>query len=322
MSNQVSDTGRSLVVFPGALGDLVCFLPALAEIAARRGQPPFVFCKGELTSLLRAAGIAEALPIDDRRVSWMFASEPPSEADAFYRGFRSIDSFSGKGVPEVERNVSRWQGSRGKVHPFHPLERIHLAAHFLRCVGSRQDIIATSEPMLPLPGTSHVPDLANVQRPLLVVHPGSGGRAKRWSRQGFAAIAERSARRGRTVIVVLGPAEDTEANEWRRREIRVATGLDVVALARLLGFADAYLGNDSGVSHLAGAVGARGVALFGPTDPDLWRPLSSRIRALRLDPWRPCDETVSRETIGAVDRALTAAALLARSCLDKVGPRH
>jgi ADP-heptose:LPS heptosyltransferase len=48
-------------------------------------------------------------------------------------------------------------------------------------------------------------------------------------------------------------------------------------VAALLSQADLYLGNDSGISHLAGAVGARGVVLFGPTRPHQWRPLGGNL---------------------------------------------
>jgi ADP-heptose:LPS heptosyltransferase len=52
--------------------------------------------------------------------------------------------------------------------------------------------------------------------------------------------------------------------------------------ARLAG-CRAYLGNDSGVSHLAGLCGARTVALFGPTNPDVWRPIGPRVHVVPFD---------------------------------------
>src|SRR5207249_2904287 len=57
-------------------------------------------------------------------------------------------------------------------------------------------------------------------------------------------------------------------------------GWPLVDLAALLARAALYLGNDSGVSHLAGAVGAAGVVLFGPTEGRRWRPLAGRLVAL------------------------------------------
>jgi ADP-heptose:LPS heptosyltransferase len=61
----------------------------------------------------------------------------------------------------------------------------------------------------------------------------------------------------------------------------VARGLSAGALASLLRRCSAYLGNDSGVTHLAALVGVPTVALFGPSDPALWSPLGSRVTVLR-----------------------------------------
>jgi ADP-heptose:LPS heptosyltransferase len=55
-------------------------------------------------------------------------------------------------------------------------------------------------------------------------------------------------------------------------------------LAGLIGSADAYLGNDSGPTHLAAAIGVATVALFGPTDPDVWGPRGERVTILRGRP--------------------------------------
>jgi ADP-heptose:LPS heptosyltransferase len=65
--------------------------------------------------------------------------------------------------------------------------------------------------------------------------------------------------------VLLGPAERDEADAWRRRGVAVSDGLDLVTAAALTGAAPVWIGNDSGMSHLANVLGRRGVVLFGPT---------------------------------------------------------
>src|SRR5262249_11303616 len=77
-----------------------------------------------------------------------------------------------------------------------------------------------------------------------------------------------------------GPAETDEAPYWRASGHRVATDLGLDAVAALVAGASRYVGNDSGVSHLAGALGRRGVVLFGPTRPERWRPLGGALAAL------------------------------------------
>ena len=53
------------------------------------------------------------------------------------------------------------------------------------------------------------------------------------------------------------------------------------AVAGLIACADLYIGNDSGLTHMAAALGAPTVAVFGPTDPGTWRPLGRVVRVLR-----------------------------------------
>ena len=300
-------SSRVLVVFPGALGDLVCLVPTLRELARRHGALPSLFCKGDLVPLIVTVRVAMAEPIERREASWMFSAQPPQEAAAFFGAFSSIESFTGAGVPEVERNLRRWTRGAARVHPFRPSEPIHLAEHFLRSIGVKPAIGGYLEARLEIP--AEVRETVSRRwrgrrRPLLVMHPGSGGLAKRWSRAGFRRIAERWLLRGGGVIVLLGTAEESEADAWGVGGFEVASGLDVVDVAGLLGVADAYLGNDSGISHLAAAVETRGVALFGPTDPHCWRPLSKRIRAMALDPWSGVDEIAPEHAIHAVEREL------------------
>jgi ADP-heptose:LPS heptosyltransferase len=303
------------VVFPGALGDLVCLVPALRELARRRDLPPLLLCKGDLVPLIATACLAIAEPIERRETSWLFSTQPPPEAAAFFGAFASIESFTGAGVPEVGRNLRRWTRGAARVHPFRPLERIHLAEHFLRSIGFEPALEESLEARLEMPPEVRATASrrwCSERRPLLVMHPGSGGHAKRWSRTGFRRVAERWLMRGGAVIVLLGAAEESETDAWGAGGFEVVSGLGAVDAAALLGVADAYLGNDSGISHLAAAVGARGVALFGPTDPRCWRPLSKRIRAMVLDPWSTVDETAPEHAIHAVERGLKFPSILTR----------
>jgi heptosyltransferase-3 len=297
---------KALVIFPGALGDFVCLLPALAALREMGFARTVLACKRELAPLVRAGGGADVLPIEGREASWLFHAEPPHEAAELYGSFDRIDCFSGVGIAEVENNVRRWAGSGGRVHPFRPLAAQHLAAHFFeRVAGVRRSADDLRvELALPAEALEHARRrVAGLGRPLLLVHPGSGGRRKRWSRSGFAEIVARATTEG-GVAVVCGPAETGEADDWRAHAIPVFDSLDLLEVASLAAVADRYLGNDSGISHLAGAVGAHGVVLFGPTDPALWRPLSPRLKALRLEPWAELDANASRASLDRVWSAL------------------
>ena len=108
---------------------------------------------------------------------------------------------------------------------------------------------------------------------ILVVHPGSGGRENDGERRDSDKVVQWWRESGeRDVLIVLGPAEAEEEDYWRRCGL-VETSLELAQIASILIRASRYIGNDSGVSHLAGAVGAQGVVIFGPTRPEQWHPL-------------------------------------------------
>jgi ADP-heptose:LPS heptosyltransferase len=139
----------------------------------------------------------------------------------------------------------------------------------------------------------------------LVAHPGAGSPSKCWPREGFREVVERWTEGGGEVVVLLGPAEDGLRATWRATGHRLATDLDLLGTAALLASAPRYLGNDSGISHLAGALGLAGIVLFGPTRPERWRPLGGRLVPIAFE-----------------TDAAAIAQLLTGTCLDTPTPRH
>ncbi|MBK5290081.1 MAG: hypothetical protein JJE04_00110 [Acidobacteriia bacterium] len=107
-----------------------------------------------------------------------------------------------------------------------------------------------------------------------VIHPFSGSPRKNWPLSQFRALALELIKR-MPVAWCAGPEEDLE--EANRFE-------DLYELGCWLAGARVYVGNDSGITHLAAAVGAPVVALFGPTRPAVWAPRGDRVRVLRQEP--------------------------------------
>jgi ADP-heptose:LPS heptosyltransferase len=115
----------------------------------------------------------------------------------------------------------------------------------------------------------------------VAVHPGSGSPRKNWPADRFAALAERLAAR-QPFLLVEGPADaDAAALASRSASAVHARDLPPRVLGAVLARAGVYVGNDSGVSHLAAAWGAPVLALFGPTDPAQWSPVGPRVKVLR-----------------------------------------
>jgi heptosyltransferase-3 len=113
-------------------------------------------------------------------------------------------------------------------------------------------------------------------RPYVVIHPGSMLETKRWNAERFGELAQGLAARGFTIVVTAGAGEESLASHVARETdgTIILLGLTIPELAELLRGARLYVGNDSGPTHLAAAVGTPSVAVWGSSDSTRWRPWS------------------------------------------------
>jgi heptosyltransferase-2 len=119
----------------------------------------------------------------------------------------------------------------------------------------------------------------------VAIHPGSGGRKKCWPAERFARLAVKVAAQGLTPLLLFGPADESS-----RREFEAScppgvfwgcvAGRPLREVLAWLSCARCYVGNDSGITHLA-ARACPAVALFGPTDARVWAPLGKCVRIVR-----------------------------------------
>jgi ADP-heptose:LPS heptosyltransferase len=113
-----------------------------------------------------------------------------------------------------------------------------------------------------------------------LIHPGAGSPARRWPPERFAAVARAERAKGRQVLISAGPREAglarTIAAAADLPAAAVRAGGDVLALARLVAAAGRVVCGDTGVAHLATALGTPSVVLFGPVSPAWWGPPPGR----------------------------------------------
>ncbi len=268
---------RLLVDLPNWLGDFVHTLPAVASLAAanRLGQT-WALLPAPHASLVKLLGL---------RV----IERPAGAAFSFGRGLRgrfdvvvtARHSTRAKlllaGIAAPLRLASRGRGARALglatfrvVRSRHQRHDLDLA---LRTLGVPTD---GEEPfLLPLPDALVVQGRAERRRlvdgtgAVAILPATRGGNGKQYPIERFVHVAEGLAHDGVATIVVVGPGEEAmAANLADRAGSRVApAGLALDRIAALFGACDAAVGNDSGLTHLAAAVGCPTVALFGPTDP-------------------------------------------------------
>ena len=139
----------------------------------------------------------------------------------------------------------------------------------------------------------------------LALHPGSGGQLKRWPAECFVRLAVSAARRLKLVpLLFFGPADEQAQKEmeaaWPRGvPAHRAENLPLREVLALLSIARIFVGNDSGLTHLAARCTPT-LALFGPTDPRVWQPLGRQVTILR-SPTRTMNGLALKEVLAALE---------------------
>lgn len=277
-------TGDSvLVLFPGALGDFVCFLPTLFALRQRHTGPMLVVAQPTLLELVNLPHSTTAA-IHRREVADLFALGPLAAATRrLFGGCAWTYSWTGFDDANVSTRLAAATGGTVHVYQFRGMQPgEHAIDYYARCAGTR-----AAHPVTVVTDTEWVKDFVGrnglSDRKLLLIHAGSGAPAKNW--QGAAALVRYwGAHYDDAIVLLRGPAE-TESN-WSHPGVISVSGLSLPQVAALLQRSDVYLGNDSGISHLAAAVGARGVVLFGPSAPAVWAPRGGTLQVLHAP--TPC----------------------------------
>ena len=165
--------------------------------------------------------------------------------------------------------------------------------------------------------------LAGDTRPVVALAPGAVGPSKRWPGTAYAALARQLLAAGFAVWVLGGPDEKMLATEIvGDTAARDLTGHDLRDAILALAAAAAAVSNDSGLLHVAAALGTPSIGIFGPTSPWHWaplNPLAATIETSSALPCRPCHKPVCRlvhhrcmrdiapdEVLAATQRAIAA----------------
>jgi heptosyltransferase-2 len=134
---------------------------------------------------------------------------------------------------------------------------------------------------------------------IVALAPGAVGPAKRWPAASYADLARRLIADGASIWVLGGPAEAPLARIIADigPQVRDLTGTDLRNAILALAGADAAVSNDSGLLHVAAALGTPSIGIFGPTSPWHWAPLNPIAAAIQANielPCRPCHKPTCR----------------------------
>jgi heptosyltransferase-3 len=279
---------ETLVVHPGALGDVLQAVPALGALG-RLGHRLTFAGQPRLGELLQGSCLVlAATSFDTFGFEALFVEGPPPErlVARLQRFQRAVSWFGSKEdayrkqlgalvpecivappVPADDSPLTVWEHLADTLAPWGvtpPVELHHLPTSERWRIAARSALMAAG---------------ADLGRPLLVAHPGAGARWKEAPSARLAhALESMAADGGFEVVVHQGPADGKAVDALLAQLATPAVCLvepSLTELAGALALAKAYIGSDSGVSHLAACVGTASVILYPPETLRRWAPWSS-----------------------------------------------
>lgn len=299
---------RVAVVRALQLGDLLVAVPALRALRAR-----FPHAEVTLIGLPWAASFAERFAgYVDRFVAfpgWPGIVEAPYDAQrtrAFLEeqqayGYDLVIQLHGSGEASNPFALALGgQATAGYAQGDPPAELTYAAPYpdgqreLVRALGLMRLLgCATHDTRLEFPlsaadyaeADALLGPLAAREAPLIGIHAGARASARRWPAVSFAAVADTLAREQGAQIVLTGARDEANivaavAQTMRMPALDLTGKTSLGGLAALLARLDLFISNDTGAAHVAQAVGAPSVTIFGPADPQRWAPLDTARHAI------------------------------------------
>jgi len=293
--------GRLLVIRGGAIGDFILTLPLFEALRTRfprhevevLGYPAIA----ELAVGRRYAARSRAVD----RVEWspLFSRATPlADAERDYlRAFERVFLV----WPDDDGAIRAALAAAGVADVLHvnPMPPSGAAEHVgdymaRQCERGRLPLVHREPHLFPDPrdqwwAERYMRVTGAGINPILGIHLGSGSRRKNWPPDRFAAVARYWVeQRAGNVLLTVGPADGDalaafRSAYWKDDAVFILENEPLPHVAAVLERCDLFVGNDSGITHIAAAVRIPTLALFGPTDPNVWAPRAPRVVVLRAE---------------------------------------
>jgi heptosyltransferase-2 len=273
--------GRILVIRGGAIGDFILTLPA---ITALRRQFPDAYLEilgyPHIARLALAGGLVDRVQsIEAGPLAGFFARNGTLAEDLvdYFSDFDLILSYLYDPDGIFRTNVARCTRAQFIQGPHRPDENVDL--HATRVFLQPLERLAIFD-------ADHVPRLSlkELAAPLreVALHPGSGSERKNWPEDKWAELLQRLVNSTPLNLLIIGGEAEGErlqrlAAALPPTRVRVAQSLPLADLGSVLQGCVAFIGHDSGISHLAAALGLPGILLWGETAHVIWRPPNEKM---------------------------------------------
>jgi heptosyltransferase-3 len=277
---------RILVIRGGAIGDFVLTLPAIKLLRDRYPKAHLeILGYKHIAALAEKRFYADVIrSIESASLAKFSAenSELPSELADYFGGFDLILSYLYDPDRIFEANVTKSGSATFITGPAKLNNGEHAAFQLARPLAALG--LFLTDPSAHLFPTDADRNAIRSSQENIAFHPGSGSETKNWPIENWIELGNALLARDHSLIIVGGEADTVRMRQlkraWDGKPVRFAEDLPLPHLAALLE-GRAFIGHDSGISHIAAAVGVRCLLLFGPTDPAIWAPANAKVTALR-----------------------------------------
>ncbi len=268
---------RRLLIRPGGIGDCLLALPAMESLRAEYLE---VWVAAQNVPLIRFARRVRS--IAETGLDWLGLPdrEPPAPLIACLRGFGEIVSWYGANRPEFRAAVAELGLPFRFFSALPEGSAVHAADFYADQVGQAFPPVVTGRNACP------TIDCPRWDGGFAVIHPFSGSPRKNWPLDRYRELAKWLAER-MPVKWCAGPAESLDG------AVRID---NLYELACWLAGARVYIGNDSGITHLAAAAGTPVVAVFVSTNPAVWAPRGDHVRVVTSGRLEDVRAAVRRQT--------------------------
>jgi len=278
--------GKILVIRGGAIGDFILTLPAIAALRRRFPTAQLeILGYPHIAQLAFAGGLVDRVqPIEARGLAGFFARGgdlAPDLAD-YFSGFEIIVSYLYDPDAIFQTNVARCARGQFIAAPHRPQENesAHATKVFLKPLERLAIFEADPVPRLALDARP------SSSAPMLALHPGSGSEDKNWPEAKWAELLARLVAESEISLLLVGGEAEGQRLQRLAEKLpgarwQMARSLPLVDLAARLQSAVGFVGHDSGISHLAAALGLPCVILWANTKEEIWRPQGRHVAVLQ-----------------------------------------
>lgn len=279
-----------LIIHPGGLGDVLLALPAMAFLRRRAPRGRMILLAGsEVGGLLQACGVVEGtLTTESGDLAALLsgAEQLPVRLFELLRGCNRVVGWLTDHDGALRSTLQRLGIQCIVLESPTPRVGVHQSVRFLNVLNETPATLAPP-PRLAVPeefrqaGATVLRGAGVLEgQECVLCHPGSGSAHKCARPEIIAEVLRGFKVRGVMPVIVGGPADGPAIERIKSlgvRDIPVIHNQSLATMAGILVQASVFVGHDSGLTHLAGALRIPTVAIFGPTDPAQWAPLGDHV---------------------------------------------